>query len=424
MELSECVARKDSGKLFFISDPFENPTETLWEAVENNDISLLKKVLRLKNVNFFDQRENIGTPTHFACMNGYLNIFEMLLEKGVGISDETVASGNFPFLAAKNGHANVVEYLLKNDMSFTVPLEYEGKRISAFDIALAEKHTSTVEKILKGIPDVTPYIIVCLFNLGNIELITSIEDRMNLDVEGPLPIALSFNGKKGNFNPVTAAAIGGSVEALEYLIEHEVDVNKPSSENQTAFELAMINGHVEFVEKLLEIESLEFPSQDLCSSELLMLASQNFPLEICKKLVSNDWKFLDNGDYSNFASIFENEELDVDRVDFLFTNNFPINTIIRKKDNARILHVAMKKEETDLLDLILKVDGLDVNIPFSDGKTPLMVAVEKEASELSQLLLDKHAAVSLDIISITNDEDFKQLLQYEYEKQQEANNNN
>ncbi len=76
---------------------------------KNGGVQLAKNAadINLKDI-------NSNTPLHIACLNGNLQIAELLLQKKPGINAKNIKLSTPLYLACQNGHMQIVELLIQN----------------------------------------------------------------------------------------------------------------------------------------------------------------------------------------------------------------------------------------------------------------------------------------------------------------------
>ena len=90
-----------------------------------------------------------GSPLHFACEQGVLDVVKMLVEAGAGVRAQTDAGETCLILAARCGHTDIVRYLVGLP---EVELNHRDtvNNYTALQYAVEEKHTD-VALVLLGV---------------------------------------------------------------------------------------------------------------------------------------------------------------------------------------------------------------------------------------------------------------------------------
>lgn len=173
------------------------------------------------------------SPLHVSCLYGTLNVLKFICEKvdtkGDILSDEYRNCSRFSrvfytplHLACVNGNADVVRYILRNK-------EIAKKQVNAVD------HETR-----------TPLLISC--QNGSLECVKCL-----VKFEG---VRFYSIGKR--YIALIEAAAGGYADIVTFLLHQKgVDVKEVNSKKLTALDVAILNGHVEVIEILIQNGAIE-----------------------------------------------------------------------------------------------------------------------------------------------------------------------
>ena len=90
----------------------ESPSVDIWEAVRVGNIEAVKQHLAAgADVN---AKINLGTPLHYAALDGYKEVAELLIDKGADVNAKNLSGGTPLHNAAQQGHKEIVVLLIAN----------------------------------------------------------------------------------------------------------------------------------------------------------------------------------------------------------------------------------------------------------------------------------------------------------------------
>jgi len=252
-------------------------------------------------------------------------------------------------LAAAMGHVGIVETLLMLDGVIDVNLNVGG---TALMMATSEGQTAAVELLLK---------------------------HKNIDVNIVEP---STGG-----NALQAAALLGHADIVKQLLKKsDVDVNWPSNDGISPLMMAARGSHVEVVDLLLADDRVDINVVDNSNSNVLttVLGVGNGAIAITvldsPKLVNvnqqNDAKLtpLMQSSLMGLTSV----------VDSLLHKNADVN--VKGKDDWTALLYAIAKSHTEVVRLLLTVEGIDVNAECTQGWTASTLANHLQLNEIIDML--------------------------------------
>ncbi|XP_007480986.1 2-5A-dependent ribonuclease [Monodelphis domestica] len=233
--------------------------------------------------------------------------------------------------------------------------------------------------------------------------------------------------KDNGATPFIVAGIMGDVNLLRLFLSKGSDVNEHDNNGFTAFMEAACYGEVEALELLYEnganvnlgrqtSEEQKKLGKGGCTA--LMDAAQNGHVNAVKILLEKmgaDVNVCDNmGRNVLFHSLLNDEIANVKQiVHILLAHGTDVN--VRGEKGKTPLILAVEKDD-ELVKMLLEKDGIDINETDSDGNTALLLAVEKNRVGIAKLLCESGAKVDCgDLINIAErkyNKDMKSLLRY------------
>jgi ankyrin repeat protein len=252
------------------------PTGWAIEANKGNNVRAKSLIVQHPGTDYLDERWN--TPFLWAASNGYTDLVELLISKGVEINQKNELTGETALIfASKGGHNKTVSLLINNNADITirdnvgktalewaatkgnkiivrqllaasdkVSLEYNGH--NPLVSAVYSKDLSTVKYLVANNFRInenddygeTPLIVAA--KLGNPDL-----TRYLLDA-GADPIIADREGRTS----LMWAAQSKDINVTKMILNVDSDINRRSKAGYTAFMLATISGHEEMMEFLIK----------------------------------------------------------------------------------------------------------------------------------------------------------------------------
>ncbi|XP_068930485.1 2-5A-dependent ribonuclease [Petaurus breviceps papuanus] len=271
---------------------------------------------------------------------------------------------------------------------------------------------------------------------GNIKLVQELLERgvdVNVQVEGgwtPMHNAVQEGNKdivqllldkgadphvkkENGATPFIVAGIVGNVELLELLLSKGADINECDNHGFTAFMEAAFYGQVNALEFLYEKgaqvnlgRQTSEEQKKLCKGgkTALMDAAQRGHVNALKILLEKmqaEVNARDNmGRNALIHSFLYCKNKKVKEV-ILLLLQYGIDVNVRGEKGKTPLILAVEKEDVELVQMILEHNGININDTDNDGNTALLVAIDKNQIEIAQLLCEKGAKVDCgDLIRI------------------------
>ncbi|KAK8872183.1 hypothetical protein M9Y10_007947 [Tritrichomonas musculus] len=166
-----------------------------------------------------------------------------------------------------------------------------------------------------------------------------------------------------------------------------------SSKSGTALCIAVKHNQLEIVKSLLSVPGINPSVSDHNLKKPIMLAFPNVEMisaildfygdEILLQTVQLSYLMIETL-HSLFAK--EPEAMSI-LMRILDIKNLPVNEVIEDEEN--FLTYACKKNNVDVVKMLLKLEQIDVNICIpTTGDTPLIIAIESNSNEVAELLIE------------------------------------
>lgn len=264
----------------------------LTEAVRNNDMELVKELLKSQKPNCVDpdpgytetvsgkytwRRSNARTPLAAAARNGNLDIAKLLVEAGAGVSFDAGDHGSPMTEAAGGGYTEFVAYLLREGADINERSDGQGSPLNA---AARNGHTSTVSFLLEKGADIN-YQNDGQGSALNAAARNGYVETMKLLLKEGANIDATNDGQGTALN---AAARNGYLEAVKLLLDEGADVNAQNDGQGSALNAAARNGHEEMVKLLLD-RGADVDRQNDGQGSALNAAARNGHDEVVKLLL-------------------------------------------------------------------------------------------------------------------------------------------
>ncbi|XP_013912088.1 PREDICTED: 2-5A-dependent ribonuclease [Thamnophis sirtalis] len=236
------------------------------------------------------------------------------------------------------------------------------------------------------------------------------EEIVNFLLEnGADPLARKDNGA----TPFILAGVIGNVKLLKLFLDKGSCINEYDINGFTAFMEAACYGHKEALEFLYqngadpnqrrEVDEIKKAVKKGGATALMDAASHgHFALvKILVEEMGADVNICDNQDGNALIHALSEDKGRKGREDsalFLLKNKIDANK--RDVNGKTVLILAVERESLDLVEAILKLDEVDLDDADENNETALHVAVEKKNKDISKLLCEKGARVDDDVLDI------------------------
>ncbi|KAM6456526.1 2-5A-dependent ribonuclease [Liasis olivaceus] len=224
-----------------------------------------------------------------------------------------------------------------------------------------------------------------------------------------------FVRKDDGATPFILAGIEGNVNILKLFLDKGSDVNEYGVNGFTAFMEAAVNGREEALRFLhkngADVNQGRIVDENKRAvkkggATALMDAASHGHFALVKILVEEmdaDVNICDNKDANAIvhALVSEDKAWNKEKEESaLFLLECKIDAKKRDEDGKTVLVLAVERESQSLVKAILKLDEVDLDDADKDNTTALQVAVKKKNNEIAALLCEKGASVDDDLLAI------------------------
>ena len=368
-----------------------------------------------------------------ACSGNYTKLKE-LLEQGINVNARSGDSKTLFIHAATYGHIDCMA-LLKQRGSDEIAVDYRG--LNALHSAVLARQNTVVEWLLNSYPSTEDKSIHLKPSKTN-----KSQGKSILLSHSPLREASSREG----FTPIHLAAKHGQVDVLNMLVEHGAEIEAKCNRGGTPLHHAVISSYAHVVSAILS-KGAELMAADASGLTPLHHAATSGDVEVINVLLSagcgrsaydnkgnmpihlaagkgriaavkalrRDLADLEvetaSGESLLHISVCMNQP---QIVEYLLQHNIHVNTWSKsppaKLENGKIvsentmrhdrsstpLHSACFAGQYEISASLLDHEAWP-NAATADGKTPLMLAVESDDTDLVNLLLTRNAKVDVKI---------------------------
>ena len=280
-------------------------------------------------------------------------------------------------------------------------------RVTALHLSAGSHNTNVTELLLRHF-----FIVDCLDNNrrtpsfvaaaeGNVRNLMSLFDRganlhlttacLNAEIASHSkdPVKACKRRKCG-FSLLHAAAQGGNLDVVDYLLQHNINISKTSGSNNTAIQLAAENGHLELVVMLrnaggipdgLSLHHSAFNGHKFVVNYLLNMGVKDTCIQGTPSPI--------------VVTGADDKELNITPKVYIYDNHH-----LHSRETA--LHAAVRQEHLSVIKILLTEDLTAINCTNSAGRFPQHEAVYLNKFNSLEALLQSGASASIQCHSRTS----------------------
>ena len=361
------------------------------------------ELLALQHANIEAKDWNNLTPLHFASKSNSIEAVKVLLAYNANIETYD-RNGSTPLhFAAMENATLCAEILLQN-----------GANIEAFD---NQQNTPLHIAIQYNAIETIIFLLNCNCNLnaqnykGETPLHNAVKTGNNIVIELLLQNGANINSQNNsNDTPIFLAAKLDNIETIDLLISKHSQITNPQTNKFLIH--AAIEGHAKNTFRYC-LEKFGIPNSKYSYIDTLLLHEVSNPKDIfwIKALLLLGANPFYNSEYHKNAveiANFQNRPdiayilLNPNNLQLLFQLGMkelitqiilknPKDIFYKDENNNTILHDAVKFGDTSLVEIILKIDSLQIILNQEDnlGRTPLFVAALLNKVKIIKMLLNQ-----------------------------------
>jgi len=190
--------------------------QELFTAIRSHDLAAVKNIVQAGDVDLDPpyQPNQINKALAYATIFGNLEIVQYILAQGVEIDGRVSYYGTALLRASEMGHYDMAEFLIR----------------SGADVNAANAF---------GFSAVVGYSATCNTQM----LAIALEYGGDIDKAHVMTVSNAYGVLA--YNPIQWAVLEGNKECVQFLVEHDADLNVISRDNETLLEMANSQGHDE-----------------------------------------------------------------------------------------------------------------------------------------------------------------------------------
>ena len=411
-------------------------------ASEKGNLEIVKLLLRKSGVNVnIHYGKSKNTLLHYASEGNNLEIVKYLLENHADIDVNLLNDDGDSALAiaSEKGNLEIVKLLLRKS-GVNVNIHYGKSKNTLLHYASEGNNLEIVKYLLENHADIdvnllnddgdSALAIAC--KKGNLEIVENLLRKSGVDLN------IQFGKSKNTL--LHYASKGGNLEIVKYLLENhaDIDVNLLNDDGDSALVIACKKGNLEIVENLLRKSGVDLNIQfGKSKNTLLHYASKGGNLEIVKYLLESradiDVNLLNDGgdsavsiaakrgNWSIAKLLLRKFEVDVNLsygrrkntllhyaskkntleiVKYLLENHADIDISLCNSSDKSAISIAAKRGYWEIVKLLLRESGVDVNLRYSRRKyTLLHYASNRNNLKIVKYLLENHADVDVNLLN-------------------------
>ena len=312
-----------------------------------------------------------------ACINGQIDLVELLIDKNVDINVSDVYGDTPLILAYKSKKFNILKLLIERGADSDVSNE-SGNTV--MHLACFDGNTYIVKLLLETNTNfnvyqssgLTPLTLACQQgHLGIVELLITKGTHFDVEIKTAL-----MEARENEHYPV-----------VKHLLCNNADPNIVSNDGKTALHYSCSNGHYNIVALLLDHNA--DPNPNGTGETPLIIAFRKRDYKIMKLLLEKgaDVNGLINNSRTILMSASSKGYQDI--VELCINHNCDLN--ITDRFGWTALTLACVFDHVNIVELLLNA-GANPNVKFgNEGQTALILVIKKGYFEIAKLLLLKGA---------------------------------
>uniref|UniRef100_A0A1A9WQD0 Death domain-containing protein n=1 Tax=Glossina brevipalpis TaxID=37001 RepID=A0A1A9WQD0_9MUSC len=374
-DLSKVVEFLESGQITDINTCNANGLNALHLAAKDGYIDIVNELLK-RGIKVDNATKKGNTALHIASLAGQKDVIRLLIQYGANVNIQSLNGFTPLYMAAQENHDACVRFLLSKGSNPSLATE-DG--FTPLAVAMQQGHDNVVCVLLES--DIRGKVrLPALHIAAKKNDVTAA--AMLLQQEGNSDIV-----SKSGFTPLHIAAHYGNMDIAELLIEKGSDVNYTAKHNITPLHVACKWGKTNILKLLLKKNArIDVTTRDGLTP--LHCAARSGHAEIIETLLAHNAP-ITSKTKNGLAALHMAAQGEHDlAARILLDNKAPVDAITI--DYLTALHVAAHCGHMRVAKLLLDYQA-DPNARALNGFTPLHIACKKNRIRIVELLL-KHGA--------------------------------
>jgi len=340
----------------------------LHAAVSGGNMNMVKLFLENKQMDIHARRKDGATVLIDAVQHsGNKALIEYLISKGADVNAVDNLGANVMFKALFGGKVDLFDFLLLKGAKMKIP-----NSPPALHYAAMGGHKESVEWLFKKKVDInekakdgTNAVMHACKDSGNVEVLQLLHSK-----GGDLDAA-----DGSGYTALHYAVEFDLVDSVEYLMANGAKANIAANDGATPLFSALLNADMT---STLAKRGANVKVTLKNGATLLHAAAEAGNLDVVKFYISQNLD-LNAADMSGRTPLMyacEGQRCPLEVIKFLVSRG--AKTEVFAKDGNTLLHLTALAERIDVVDLLVKTQGMDINVRRAkSGCTPLMTVAQK-----------------------------------------------
>ncbi|XP_067653128.1 serine/threonine-protein phosphatase 6 regulatory ankyrin repeat subunit A-like [Haliotis asinina] len=391
-------------------------------ACRGGNVNIVSYILIQSSLDINSKCHDEMTPVMHAASLGKNEVFDILVKNGANLSDTDVDGSTILCLACRGGNVEIVNYILMQNI-----VDINRKNIDGKTPVVCAAHDGNREVfdilVKKGVNlSVTDQngdnVLHWACRGGKIKIVNYILMQTIVDIN-------SNNG--WGMTPVMSAALHGRREVFDVLVEKGANISVVDEDGDNILHFACLGADENILQHILRLNLVDINYRGSNGMTALLLAAQHNAHYVFKLLLNSGADpSVVNSDGNNvlhFACKADDEEIvkhvlqlhlvdincrgsngmtplllaarynTIGAFELLLENGADPSVVNSYGNNA--LHFACIGGNEDIVKHVIKLHLVDINCRGYNEMTPLLLAAERSASGIFEMLLDNGADPSV-----------------------------
>ncbi|MCW5212520.1 ankyrin repeat domain-containing protein [Desulfobulbus sp. TB] len=358
-------------------------------AAENGNLSITELLIKNGAKAALSESTNNHNAFTLAVKNGHEDIAKMLIDNASDAEDIIKQAGTALFAASTNGYTELVEIILDRgvdpNIGYIDPIS--ERKIALLPEVIKKGHIETAKFLIEQGINVNSYTknedtaLIAAAKKGFFEIV-----KLLIENKAEVNIKTYISGDTA----LIAATRKGNVDIVKYLLNNKADANIKNDHKATALIISSTSGHLEIVKNLIEFgANVNVKGHRGETSGLLLHALNNKHPEVVCYLIEHgadiniaDNKMLMTAIYRRYPDVIK----------LLLEKNINVNSADRYGTTPLMeaSRTAGREGYYEIVKMLLE-HGADVNAENKKGETPLIMAAKDGSTKTVQLFLENKA---------------------------------